>query len=136
MIMFTDPLQPPRRRSDATPPLKGGELEKAIAELTNVAAEYVQQPVYLYGRPHGFAGPTLHKASSMWVVRKMFAARPAEKIVTLVKGSFKATREGESPDHLIEMSRSAAMVLDLEEFVLAGEHVERVQRRIREQRQF
>ena len=59
-----------------------------------------------------------------------------EKVVTLIKGSFKATREGESAEHLIEISRAAAMVLDIEEFVLSEEKVERVRRNIAMQRWF
>ena len=110
-------------------------IDAAIAEMTHVASEYVQEKVYLYGRQK-WTGPTLHKASSVWVIWRPFAKYSGERVVTLIKGTFTATREGESPDHLIEMSRSSAMVLDLEEFVLPEEHVERIRQRIREQRGF
>lgn len=111
-------------------------IETAIAELTRVAVEHVSESVFLYGRPHGFKRPTPYQSSSVWLLWKPFAVKPAEKIVTLTKGSFKSTREGESHDHLIEISRAAAMVLDLEDFVLEDAHVERIKRRINEQRSF
>jgi hypothetical protein len=115
---------------------KNQDVEKAIAELTGVGVKYVQTAVYLYGRPHGFAGPTKYKAASVWLLWKPFDKRPAEKIVTLIKGTFTATREGESPDHLIEIPRAHAMVLDVEGFLLTGEQAERVKARILEQRGF
>jgi hypothetical protein len=113
----------------------GRTIDDMIAELTNVRVS-TTHTVFLYGRPHGFAGPTLHRSASVWVIWKPFVKYPGEKIVTLLKGSFTATREGESPDHLIEIPQAHAMVLDLEEFVLEDAHVERVKRRINEQRSF
>jgi hypothetical protein len=112
-------------------------VDRAIAELTGVKADVsVPGPVYVYGRPQGYNGPTLHKASSKWVIWHPYADKPIEREVTLIRGAFIATREGDSPDHLIEIPAAHAMVLDLEDFVLPAEHVERVRRNIAMQRQF
>jgi hypothetical protein len=112
----------------------GRTIDEIVAELTNVR-NADGRTVFLYGRPK-WTGPTRFKSSTVWLLWKPFDAKPGEKMVTLLDGMTKKTREGESPDHLIEIPAAHAMVLDLEDFVLSDAHVERVKRRINEQRSF
>jgi hypothetical protein len=112
----------------------GRTIDEIITELTNVKTAD-GRTVFLYGRPK-WSGPTRFKASTVWLLWRPFDASPGEKMVTLVDSMTKRTREGESHDHLVEIPAAHAMVLDLEDYVLTDAQVERVKRRINEQRSF
>lgn len=104
-------------------------IDRVIADLTlvkNLPAE----KVFLYGRPAGFMKGDAVK----WLVWHPYTEKPVNAEAIFLKGQVTATREGESPDHLLEVPLAAVKVNELERLILDDVAVARIKRNIEQQR--
>lgn len=102
-------------------------LDTAIDELTGVTGNHAGESVWIYGEmvwgtPHIFEFIVIHEALK---VRECH-----EKKVSITSNLVKRYRDGGTPFFLINMSSMMAHILDVEQFILSPEELERKKRTI------
>lgn len=104
------------------------DIDAVIRELTHVSSE-TGETAFLYGRPRW-----VRAVATVWDVYQPFADIQRTAEATFLNDSITREREGESPDHLLEVPLAHVRALGLEPFILSDEHVAKIRRRIEEQR--
>jgi hypothetical protein len=110
------------------------DIDAIVRELTNVRSTDTTT-VFLFGRQK-WQGPTKHKPAAIWELWQPYAAKPMNTEALFIKDEIKTTRDGESPDFLLEVPLTHVKLLGLDNFVLTDDQVAKIRERIRQQRTF